>query len=331
MNFTFLIGNGFDLNLRLKTDYQSFLHFYLAEGHDGSLTEEIKKDFDKWSDLEKQLGIYAGSVVDEDEQQFLEEKEEMDASLVRYLTKENSCELIIGEDGAQEFKNKVVGFYQYLSNSEKAHYNSCVSKINEAINYCFISFNYTDILDRIVSEARKIKVFSTHSGGGTNRQDYINIPVHIHGTLNSEMILGINDSSQIINNNKMNSGIVDYLVKPQVNNALGNQRNEQVKSIIDGSRYICVFGMSLGITDKIWWEYISEWLRKSTDNRLILFMYDSSGQTPIGSRSARMQDQYRRKYLDISGKKNNDALKSQIIVLFGMPLFAFDIIRIVNK
>ena len=100
-----------------------------AEGHDGSLTEEIKKDFDKWSDLEKQLGIYAGSVVDEDDQQFLEEKEEMDASLVRYLTKENSCELIIGEDGAQEFKNKVVGFYQYLSNSEKAHYNSCVSKI----------------------------------------------------------------------------------------------------------------------------------------------------------------------------------------------------------
>ena len=83
MNFTFLIGNGFDLNLGLRTDYPSFLRFYLEEKHDNALTNAIKNDIETWANLEEQLGTYAGTIQEDDIDEFLSEKEELEASLVR--------------------------------------------------------------------------------------------------------------------------------------------------------------------------------------------------------------------------------------------------------
>ena len=36
--------------------------------------------------------------------------------------------------------------------------------------------------------------------------------------------------------------------------------------------------MSLGDTDKIWWERIKEWLEKSSDNRLIINYFVSDNK-----------------------------------------------------
>lgn len=67
MNITFLIGNGFDLNLTVKTDYINFLEYYCncsskvkdGQGNDPEI-EKFKKliseNIELWSDLEKALG-----------------------------------------------------------------------------------------------------------------------------------------------------------------------------------------------------------------------------------------------------------------------------------
>ena len=32
--------------------------------------------------------------------------------------------------------------------------------------------------------------------------------------------------------------------------------------------------MSIGVTDKVWWQYIAEWLQKDKNRRLIIFVKD---------------------------------------------------------
>ena len=61
MNVLFLIGNGFDINLGMPTDYQSFYDFYLKQKSDSEAISKMKKylaqeRYESWSDLEWGLG-----------------------------------------------------------------------------------------------------------------------------------------------------------------------------------------------------------------------------------------------------------------------------------
>ena len=52
MNITFLVGNGFDLNLKLDTRYTDFYKYYIEHDPKDLLSESIRNDFEMWSDLE---------------------------------------------------------------------------------------------------------------------------------------------------------------------------------------------------------------------------------------------------------------------------------------
>ena len=64
MNITFLIGNGFDLNLGLETSYNSFIKKYTkgiknAKDTDDILyyfKKKISKDIGLWSSAEEAIG-----------------------------------------------------------------------------------------------------------------------------------------------------------------------------------------------------------------------------------------------------------------------------------
>ena len=58
MNYLYLIGNGFDVNLKIRTDYQSFYDYYLAQVSTDNAVKMVKDDMEKncyeqWSDLER--------------------------------------------------------------------------------------------------------------------------------------------------------------------------------------------------------------------------------------------------------------------------------------
>ena len=42
---------------------------------------------------------------------------------------------------------------------------------------------------------------------------------------------------------------------------------------IESSQIICIWGMSLGATDSVWWEKINEWLGKNASHHLIIFWH----------------------------------------------------------
>lgn len=61
MNVTYIIGNGFDLNLGLETGYQAFYNYYIKVPSPNSqvklLKDSIEQDgYELWSDLEIGLG-----------------------------------------------------------------------------------------------------------------------------------------------------------------------------------------------------------------------------------------------------------------------------------
>lgn len=58
MNITFLVGNGFDLNLGLRTSYETFYKYYIKKEPHDLIAKFIKDDYRLWADLELGLGEF---------------------------------------------------------------------------------------------------------------------------------------------------------------------------------------------------------------------------------------------------------------------------------
>lgn len=68
MNITFFIGNGFDLNLGLKTRYENFYeYFQMNSNEDNMIKGWINKKESLWSDLEEALGKSLSKIKENEE------------------------------------------------------------------------------------------------------------------------------------------------------------------------------------------------------------------------------------------------------------------------
>ena len=86
------------------------------------------------------------------------------------------------------------------------------------------------------------------------------------------MVLGVNDKNQIANKNfQRDIEKKELLIKEEINKSYKNSRIQEARAAIDDSSVICVFGMSIGETDKMWWQYIAKWLQCSEARKLVIF------------------------------------------------------------
>lgn len=199
------------------------------------------------------------------------------------------------------------------------------------IRYHFISFNYTDALDKIVNQAKKQTFPGTHTCSSTRYQDELGNILHIHGTLINNLILGINDVTQIANPALHDKkGLTDYIVKPSVNDSLGEQQTETAKRIIDNSDYVCVYGMSLGDTDRLWWEYLLQWLCGKSSRRLVLYIYGNQPTNPSGQQKLRQINKWKNTFFRKANTTNDiiEKTRSQIIVLIRSGIFDLPDVRL---
>lgn len=90
MNITFLIGNGFDLNLKLNTRYSDFYKYYIKNDPKDLLSKSIKEDYEIWSDLEVGLGEFLKDIGENQIEEFLDSKSTLEKMLSEYLTLENN-------------------------------------------------------------------------------------------------------------------------------------------------------------------------------------------------------------------------------------------------
>ena len=73
------------------------------------------------------------------------------------------------------------------------------------------------------------------------------------------ILLGVDHGEQIASAQcRQCDDVVDLLLKPQANEGRGTLVDEECLRLIAGADVICLFGLSLGPTDQIWWTAIKK-------------------------------------------------------------------------
>ncbi len=273
MNILYFIGNGFDINIGMLTRYINFYEYYMSIKSPSDLVKKLKAgikgdirgDFKNWSDLESALGKYTRNLKSTKE--FDEIFIDIQDNLANYLEKEEEKFDYNSLDVSKLYKHLTFP-EDLLPEADKRKLKTLHSKRNlEQWNIQIITFNYTKSLEKITNY--KGNPISIGNYVGRSNVHLRNIE-HIHGYTNERMVLGVNDISQISNNNfHTNEEVIETLVKSECNKAQKHMVDDWCKNQIANANLICIFGSSLGDTDNIWWEYIGERIKWNCN--LIIF------------------------------------------------------------
>jgi len=296
MKILYIIGNGFDLNLGLKTSYIDFYQYYKTVESDNvnvqKLKENISKTYESWADLELALGDYT---------QHLEKIEEFDDILLD-IGEELSNYLHLEEHKLENYEINQRKFFDYLCFPEnlflpadKENLLSIKKKwINHQWNLNIYTLNYTSVIEKIFGDKQKKVLLAHHNNTLTIQLGEIK---HIHGYLDNDMVIGVNDISQIKNESFHNNrDVLESIVKSECNRANRSNIDRQFTNKINSANLICIFGSSIGDTDNKWWELIGE--RLKSDCHLIIFTKGAEIPPRIRHMQARTERNFRDLFLN---------------------------------
>lgn len=292
MKVTFLVGNGFDIAAGIDTSYRGFYNWYCNQPDDSDivqkLKQEIKEDIsngrETWADFEIGLGQFTKKFEYDAGVEFLNCYEDAHDKLVEYIENEkNRGELSVIESEMNQFGDGLLKFYQELPPKERQSIVSLLEKdkANDTLMQ-FISFNYTDVLDQCVRMLAKKVLNSWTFSNITHAFRVASSVIHVHGTLDEYPILGVNDVSQIANPMLLSiPQFSEIMIKPESVNSIGQLWHENASKRISDSSIVCIYGMSLGDSDAIWWKNLMSWLTSDPDRHLIIYWYTDSLQDRI--------------------------------------------------
>jgi hypothetical protein len=334
MRILYLIGNGFDLNVGLKTSYPSFLDYYMKQPLPPEIDEfgqecivrlkdSIKNNISLWSDLELQFGKFTSKlgIANTSEHTVLDEldfiSDDLRENLSRYIAGEDN-KIVFSEESKQKFIECISKPEDYFRDYEK----DAVKKLKRRVGQTtpneidFVSFNYTRTIENLIGDKKVII-----SGIG------VNLPVHVHGYYDERMIFGVNDESQIDNEVLRNDeDAKEVLIKSQNNHTYAVGHTNKVQELINSAQLICVYGLSLGETDKYWWQQICTQLQQRNDLIVLLFWhFDRVGDySNSGPKLNREKRKIVKRLLGFgridSVNKNNE---ERVFVSINAPIFDF--------
>lgn len=342
MQITFLIGNGFDMRMGIASSYKA------AEEHYAQLkkTDEDLKKFQKslsdngeyWSNFELATGKYTAEFDENAQAKFQKCLDDFTIELANYLAEEEKkidyslCE----EEIKKEFFRSISSFDNELERKYRNQLDNII-KTGEVIFFRFVSFNYTHILDECLKLSFKDgTVVGSHKKNSTIYNHGVKKDViHIHGSLPGPIIMGVDNTNQI--ENKAWAGQKRFkqkIIKPSMNERAGSLVDADTANTINNSSIICVFGMSLGDTDKTWWKHIGEWLLKA-DRRLIIFAHKSnlSERELTHPKRFTLEDEIKDQFMDLAeiSSTNRAIAEDRIYVYINSELFNINLVELTEE
>ena len=290
-NILFLIGNGFDLNIGLKTRFSDVKSEYLSLVSNDPLINDFKKilslDHENWSDFEKAMGVYTERFIQFNKDIYISQINSFKEVLIeKFNTEQSRIEYLSNKEHiTNTFRDSLTNIFNYFNNKSKQKIKSIIeaSRQNNEFTYNFINFNYTNVLEKCIETLQTNNNnfnFRTYNYQGSVFPivDKVESILHIHGTLQENLILGVDNIEQIKSEElKQDNEFQWEIVKPRINEALEENYDLNARVLILSSSIICIFGMSIGDTDKTWWEKIYEWLKSSDERHLLIFYYNKNG------------------------------------------------------
>lgn len=269
MNVLYILGNGFDKAQGMKTSYPEFYQYLMKKSDGGSpLLQQLKKDInaDKllWSDMEEAFGQFTAKVetsTDLEDLYF-----ELSDNLQTYLEAEEKA-----FNPSEKLKSKFIGDLvnpsRYMGETDRVEYNTFIKKVGAGHDISVMTLNYTDTLEKLLS-----------LGSVTNRKidsnNYFRQVIHVHGRLEDSIIIGVDNESQIANEQfRKNEDVTDLLIKINSNVAMKYTRHRTCENLISNAHLIILYGVSLGKTDAHWWKLIGEQFKKRNNLCVVQYLY----------------------------------------------------------
>lgn len=270
MNIVYILGNGFDKAQGLKTSYPEFYEYLDKQKGYSTLLQnvklDIKEDTKLWADMEEAFGKFTSKIGTETDFQNL--YFELSDYLREYLKSEDQ-KFIPSEELKNKFRSDFLSYGKYLGDLDKVRYENFVNACNAGAHINVISLNYTNTLEKLLSiNYPNINVEKTFGSKTLH-----NI-IHVHGSLDDAIIIGVDNESQIGNEAfRTNDNVKDLLVKIQSNHAMKFLKHEMCEKFISEANLIVLYGVSLGNTDLRWWNLIGKELRKRNNLAIIQHLF----------------------------------------------------------
>lgn len=317
MQILFIIGNGFDLNLKMKTQFSDFCEFYQGIETEQkilkSLKKDIKRNIETWADLEKRLGEYTKRIGTYKSFEII--FDDIILNMVKYLQGI--------EDNVDYSSVNREKLFEYFSNPEISLPRKDIDEIrlfkskwfNDHWYVDIMNFNYTKTIERLFDGSLNNLIIGNHHRPEVKiimRDLY-----HIHGLLDDGTILGVNDLSQLKNEKFHNDQrIVSSIIKPENNKLQRKSIDDYCIGKISRSNLICIFGSSLGSTDSFWWEKIGSQLLTSKECELIIYTKGEEIPASLGHKKAQISFLTRELFLERTklSNKEKEKVRSKIHV-----------------
>lgn len=340
MKITVLLGNGFDVSLGIKSSYGEFYKWYCdktsPKTHITEFRKAIKNDISRdvpddektWADFEVGLGQYTSNFTVDTVENYLDCHEDAQENIRAYL-KEQEGRFDPDEFTVRTVKNfpqSICNFYEEVTDLEKIGIASMLSSLRDQDReISFVTFNYTDTLERILQKVETGNLPSWKVNSSTYRYKLNQNIIHAHGTLDNFPVLGVNDESQITNQELLGTPqFKEFLIKAENVKALGQLWHNKAEEQINSSKIVCILGMSLGQTDARWWQKLVQWLKSDGARRIILYWYvkNHSGNI-LSRRQIRCINEAKEKLLSYSVLTADEvaSLKSRIHVVINTSKF----------
>lgn len=336
MEILYLIGNGFDLNLGLKTSYSDFYKYLSNEksDNDSAIVSQFKKDINtkpnNWSDLELALGKFTSKIST------VEDANELHDYLIDKLAEYLSAI----EDSWSVAESEKSKFITYLlrpttgnrilpvENGEISSYKEKWRSTSPWVTN-IITFNYTNSIEKILDNNMPITLGNYYS----DRPITLNGIEHIHGYIQERMILGVNDNSQLANSNfHNNTETMDRYIKSDCNSTYGLGHEKKCLDMVASADLILIFGMSYGDTDNKWWEAVGNRLEEYA--KVVLFEYakDVKFNGNQGVQLKSYKDKIKEKFFSKTkiSQERIEKTKKNVFVGLNTDMFNIDIIYASN-
>ncbi len=336
MNITYLIGNGFDLNMGLKTRYSDFLRHYLrrrsksiaiATGKE-RIRQQMQDGINTWADMEIALGklttIY-GDNVDE----FLEVYHDIILRMADYLklVEKHAKFDDHREEIKSAFSKSLINPSQWLTGPQPESLMTALGEINAyPYRVDFISFNYTTVFDECLSCFKKAIPHPSHEYRGRLISDNYGNVTHIHGSIYKDLVLGVGESAQIINERFHTEEFYQHFVKLEINASLEVDNYEKAEHLIAHSHIIAIFGMSLGESDIHWWVKLYQWLMEDEKRQLIIFVRRPDYNPVIPGSYEAVAKQIKDRFFSHCRKVVSGACRKRVYIVINAKCFPFDLL-----
>lgn len=279
MNITYIIGNGFDVNLGLKTRYQDFYDYYQNQPSPSEEVKQLKANIDRnkenWADLELALGEYTPNFKDSDSA--IEVLVDLCDHLTEYLKLQSRLIPQSNEKIKEEMLRCLANPNEFFLQADQEQIRSYYStRLSDHGKITILSLNYTPSIERILDYRDNQPISIDSNDSWLSYGTEVHLVLHPHHTLDVDdtILVGLNDESQIANQTLCNDETFkENFIKPACNKMLSSGIENQCSNVINNSDLFVVFGSSLGATDKLWWQKIANRVVNSY-SLLLLFIYD---------------------------------------------------------